>query len=88
MWQDSEGARGDLLGFARLCPAEDMHRWSEQFGVAPDVIDFRFYQFGQLIDSRRWKWLHAEASLHRGGSQSVDFDDIAGMRAHLMGWSQ
>lgn len=66
----------------------DMHRWSERFGVPHDVIEFRLYQFGQLIDSRRWKWLHAEASLYRGGSQSVDFDDIAGMRAHLLSWGQ
>ncbi len=64
----------------------DMHMWSQQFEAPADVIEFRMYQFGQLIDSRRWKWLHAEASLYREGRQQVGFDDIAERRAQLAGW--
>ncbi len=68
------------------CFCKDMHMWSQQFDVPADVIEFRMYQFGQLIDSRRWKWLHAEASLYREGCRQVGFDDIAERRAHLAGW--
>ncbi|KLI09272.1 hypothetical protein A5731_20970 [Mycolicibacterium conceptionense] len=66
----------------------DMHKWSQQFETPADVIEFRMYQFGQLIDSRRWKWLHAEASLYREGCRQVGFDDIAERRAHLAGWTK
>ena len=70
--------------YERFC--NDMHMWSRQFNTPADVIEFRMYQFGQLIDSRRWKWLHAEASLYREGCEQVGFDDIAERRAHLAGW--
>lgn len=69
--------------YERFC--NDMHMWSRQFDAPADVIEFRMYQFGQLIDSRRWKWLHAEASLYREGRTQVGFDDIAERRALLAG---
>jgi hypothetical protein len=72
--------------YERFCHA--VHNWSQQFDSRADVIEFRMYQFGQLIDSRRWKWLHAEASLYREGCQDVGFDDIAERRAHLVGWTK
>jgi len=65
----------------------DVHRWSELFGEPDDVIEFRLYQFGQLIASSRWRWLHAEASLYREGRQRVGFDEIADRRARLMRWT-
>jgi len=69
--------------YERFCTA--VHEWSRQFDTSADVIEFRLYQFGQLIDSRRWKWLHAEVSLYREGRSQVGFDDIAARRAHLTG---
>ena len=65
----------------------DVHRWSELFGAPDDVIEFRLYQFGRLIASSRWRWLHAEASLYREGRQHVGFEDIAELRASRMGWT-
>lgn len=70
--------------YEHFCSA--VHRWSELFDQPDDVIEFRLYQFGQLIASSRWRWLHAEASLYREGRQHVGFDDIADMRARLMHW--
>lgn len=70
--------------YERFC--NDMHKWSRQFDAPADVIEFRMYQFGQLIDTRRWKWLHAEASLYREGRHDVGFNEIAERRAHLAGW--
>jgi hypothetical protein len=69
--------------YERFC--NEIHKWSQQFDASADVIEFRLYQFGQLIDSYRWKWLHAEASLYREGRNQVGFDDIAERRAHLAG---
>ncbi len=71
--------------YERFCG--EVHRWSEMFGEPDDVIEFRLYQFGRLIASSRWRWLHAEASLYREGRQRVGFDDIAERQAHLMGWT-
>ncbi|MCW1824996.1 hypothetical protein OLG66_29185 [Mycobacterium senegalense] len=70
--------------YERFC--NDVHKWSQQFDVPADVVEFRMYQFGQLIDSSRWKWLHAEASLYREGHQEVGFNDIVKRRADLAGW--
>jgi hypothetical protein len=70
--------------YERFC--RDVHQWSERFEVPADVIEFRLYQFGRLIDSRRWKWLHAEVSLYREGCKAVDFETIAERRAQLAGW--
>jgi hypothetical protein len=64
-----------------------VHNWSKEFGVPDDVIEFRLYKFGQLIDSCRWRWLHAEATLYREGRRPVGFDDIAELRARRMGWT-
>lgn len=72
--------------YDRFC--RDVHRWSERFEVSADVIEFRLYQFGRLIDSRRWKWLHAEVSLYREGYKAVDFETIAERRAQLAGWKE
>jgi hypothetical protein len=72
--------------YERFC--NEIHKWSQQFEASVDVIEFRMYQFGQLVDSRRWKWLHAEASLYREGRKHVGFDDIAERRAHLAGWTK
>lgn len=71
--------------YERFC--SEVHRWSEQFGASDDVIEFRLYQFGRLINSARWRWLHAEASLYREGKQHVEFDDIAKLQAHRAGWT-
>ena len=81
MWQESDGAVGDLLTSRALGGV----------GLIDDPIrvsSCRMYQFGQLIDSLRWKWLHAEASLYREGRKQVGFDDIAERRAHLAGWTK
>jgi hypothetical protein len=59
-----------------------------RYEVAPDLIEFRLYQFGQLIDGRRWKWLHSEVSLYREGNPYADFDDIIERRAELAGWDR
>lgn len=72
--------------YERFC--NEMHRWSQLFDEPADGIEFRMYLFGQLIDSRRWKWLHAEASLYREGRKQVGFDDIAERRAHVAGWTK
>jgi hypothetical protein len=72
--------------YERFC--QDVHRWSVRYEVAPDLIEFRLYQFGQLIDARRWKWLHSEVSLYREGNPYVDFDDIIERRAELAGWDR
>ena len=72
--------------YENFCAA--VHEWSQKFDTPADVIEFRLYQFGQLIDSRRWKWLHAEVSLYREGRTQVGFDDIAERRAHLTGWTR
>lgn len=77
-------SEGKAATYERFC--NDMHMWSERFDAPADVIEFRMYKFGQLIGSRRWKWLHAEASLYREGYTNVGFDDIAERRAHLAGW--
>lgn len=77
---------GKATTYERFC--NDMHKWSQQFDAPADVIEFRMYQFGQLIDSLRWKWLHAEASLYREGRKQVGFDDIAERRAHRAGWTK
>ncbi|OBF43961.1 hypothetical protein A5719_01885 [Mycolicibacterium peregrinum] len=71
--------------YERFC--SEVHRWSELFGEPDDVIEFRLYQFGRLIGSSRWRWLHAEASLYREGRQQVGFDDIAERQACLIGWT-
>ncbi len=71
--------------YAQFCG--EIHRWSELFDEPDDVIEFRLYQFGRLIASSRWRWLHAEASLYREGRRHVGFDDIAERRACLMGWT-
>jgi len=60
--------------YARFCG--DLHRWANNYGKEPDAIEFRLYKFGQLIDSRRWRWLHAEACLYRAGATDVGFDDV------------
>jgi hypothetical protein len=60
--------------YARFCG--DLRRWADQYGEQPDVIEFRLYKFGQLIGSRRWRWLYAEACLYRAGATGVGFDDI------------
>jgi hypothetical protein len=72
--------------YEAFCAA--VHEWSRKFDTPADVIEFRLYQFGQLIDSRRWKWLHAEVSLYREGCTDVGFDDIAERRALLTGWTR
>lgn len=60
--------------YARFC--RDLWRWGDRYGEEPDGIEFRLYKFGQLIDSRRWRWLLAEASLYRAGAIEVGFEDI------------
>ena len=72
--------------YERFC--QDVHRWSERYEVAADLIEFRLYKFGQLIDSRRWKWLHSEVSLYREGNPTVDFDDIIERRIELAAWDR
>jgi hypothetical protein len=72
--------------YARFC--QDVHRWSVRYEVAPDLIEFRLYKFGQLIGSRRWKWLHSEVSLYREGSPNVDFDDIIRRCVELAAWDR
>lgn len=72
--------------YERFC--HDVHRWSARYEVAPDLVEFRLYKFGQLIDSRRWKWLHAEVSLYRQGSPNIDFDDIIQRRVELAAWDR
>jgi hypothetical protein len=67
--------------YARFCG--DLRRWADRYGEEPDAIEFRLYNFGQLIDSRRWRWLHAEASLYRAGATDVGFDDIVRKVADL-----
>ncbi|OMC14941.1 hypothetical protein [Mycobacterium sp. SP-6446] len=54
----------------------NIRRWADRYGEEPDLIEFKLYKFGQLIGSRRWRWLHAEACLYRAGAASVGFDDI------------
>ncbi|MFZ2510037.1 MAG: hypothetical protein WAW85_02955 [Gordonia sp. (in: high G+C Gram-positive bacteria)] len=71
----SNYSRQDSDTYGKFC--SDLHRWSNDFDTPADVIEFRLYQFGQLIDSSRWKWLHAEASLYREGRPQVGFDEIA-----------
>lgn len=71
--------------YERFCVEVD--RWSELFGEPDDLIEFRLYQFGRLIASSRWRWLHAEASLYREGRHQVGFEDIAERRAQLMDWT-
>lgn len=67
--------------YERFCT--EVHQWSELLGKPEDVVEFRLYQFGRLIASSRWRWLHAEASLYRKGLQSVGFDDIAKRARHM-----
>ncbi len=82
---DCDYSQQKAATYERFC--KDVHEWSQRFGAPADVIEFRLYKFGQLIDSLRWKWLHAEASLYREGRQQVEFDDIAERRAQLAGWA-
>jgi hypothetical protein len=60
--------------YAHFCTLVD--ECSHRQGCTPDEVEFRLYQFGVLIGSRRWRWLHAEASLYRDGACDVGFDDI------------
>jgi hypothetical protein len=60
--------------YGRFC--HDVWRWADQYGEQAEAIEFRLYKFGQLIGSRRWRWLHAEASLYRAGATEVGFQDI------------
>ena len=50
----------------------DLWRWGDPCGEEPDRIEFRLYKFGQLIDSRRWRWLHAEASRYGAGAGAIE----------------
>jgi hypothetical protein len=80
---DRDYAKETSATYERFCDA--VHGWSDRFSEPDDVIEFRLYQFGQLIDSYRWRWLHAEATLYREGRQDVGFDDIAELCARLKG---
>ena len=64
----------DSATYERFCLAVD--QWSKDYGVDPEEIEFRLYQFGQRTNSSRWRWLHAEVSLYREGRRDVDFNEI------------
>jgi hypothetical protein len=72
--------------YERFC--QDVHRWSVRYEVVPDLVEFRLYQFGQLINSRRWKWLYSEVSRYREGNLHVEFDNIIERRAQVAGWTR
>jgi hypothetical protein len=64
----------DALTYERFC--NQVAQWSDHYGVDPEEIEFRLYQFGRRTNSSRWRWLHAEVSLYREDRRDVDFDEI------------